>query len=135
MLERYRRIVPFDEIPDDRGGILDRMHPFHTGPAHRRINRVPNDDEYRHAIAIRVVDRHRRVLQSNRAMGKHTERFTFDFRIAVRHSDRGLLVTASDELGLLVASIVDDGFVQRAKAGPRVGADVLDVERAKYIYH
>src|SRR5262249_57613366 len=106
-----------------------------TGRADSCSNGVSDNDEYGHTSAIRVVDRHRCMLQTASTVSKHTKRLSFDFRVPVSHSNRGFLMTASDELRLLVAAIVDDGLVQRAEAGPWVGADILNVERSEYIHH
>ena len=105
----------------------------HSTPGRRmrRVERVPDDDEHRHAVAVRVVDRHRRMLQADRAVRKHAERLAFDLGVAVRHRDRGFFVAAGDELRLLVAAVVDDRFLQPAEAGAGIRADVFKVQRSK----
>ena len=109
----------------------------HSTPGRRIVAsmRIADDDEYRNSIAICVVNTHRGVLQSDGPMRENRQRLAFDFRVAVRHGDCGLFVAASDEFGLLVATIVDDRFVQRAETGPRIGAHVFDVERPEDVDH
>ena len=75
------------------------------------------------------------MLQADRTVGEDTQRFAFDFRVPVRHRDRGFFVATRDELRLLIAAIVDDRLMERAKAGPGVGTDVFNIERSKNIDH
>ena len=111
------------------------MFPFDTGPALSCVEAVADDDDDGHAIAIRVVDAHCRMLQPDGSMRHHSDRLAFDLRIGMRHRHRRLFVAAGDELGFLIPTIINDGLVQRAEAGARVGADVIQVEGSQDIDH
>ena len=111
------------------------MRPFHAGHALGGVDDVPQNEVNRNAVAIRVVDRHRGVLHSDRPVGEHRQRFALYLRVAVRHAHGGLLVATSDELRTLVPAIIDDRFVNSAETRSRIGANVLESERLDYIHH
>src|ERR1051326_4349758 len=124
MNERSWLIVPFCEVPYHTRAILNAVVPL-CGPANRRIHVVAEHDVYRNAITPRVVDRHGSVLQSHRTMRQHGQRFTFHLEVPVRHGHGRLFVAISDELGVLIPTVVNDGFLHPAKTGSWIGADVL----------
>ena len=95
---------------------------------------LPTDDVDRHAVAPGVVDRHRRVLQTDGAMARHGHRLAFDLGVALRHGDGDVLVHAGDDFGL-VAGVIDDGFVQAAKARSAVDGEIFDAERLEHVDH
>ena len=111
------------------------MVPFSAGPPHDGVERVAQDDVDRHAVAPGVVDRHGGVLQSDRAVGKDAERLALDLGVSVRHSHRRLLVAVGDELGALVAAVIDHRFVEAAEARPRVGANVFEAQGLDNVHH
>ena len=80
MLQRQRRVVPFRVVADHRRGVLHAVDPFDARAPHRRIERVAEHHVDRHAIAPRVVDRHRRVLQADRAVRHHRRTVPCDRR-------------------------------------------------------
>ena len=88
-----RRVVPFDEIAHHA-----RRHPAPNAPIRtpRRalggVDGVADHHEDRHAVASGVVERHRGVLQADRAVRQRQHRLAFDLGIAVRHRDRHFLV-------------------------------------------
>jgi hypothetical protein len=53
----------------------------------------------------------------------------------VRHCDSDFFVQAGQELRLLVAPIIDDGFLQAAKRRAGQRGDVIDVESTQDIDH
>jgi hypothetical protein len=75
------------------------------------------------------------VLQADGAVRHHRHRLAGRLGIAVRHADRGFLVQAGEELGLGVAAVIDQRFVQAAEARPRVGRDVFEAERLDDVDH
>ena len=111
------------------------MDPFDARVPFHGVERVAEDDVDRNAIAPRVVDRHRRVLQSDGPMREHDERLAFDLRVAVRHRHGGFFVEARQELRLRVAAVIDDRLLQTAEARARVAADVRDAERLDDVDH
>ncbi len=136
MLQRSGLVVPFRVIADHRGGVLHAVRPLAvSGIARERVQIVGDDDIHRHAIAKRVVDGHRSMLQANRAVRKNAQRLALDLGIAMSHGHRRLFVTAGDELGILVAGVVDHRFVQPSETRTRHRANVLEVERLEDVHH
>src|ERR1700722_1921869 len=68
-------------------------------------------------------------------MRQHQQRLAFDLEVPVRHGHGGLLMAAGDELGALVAAIVEQRFMERAEAGTGVCTDVLKAERLDDVDH
>ncbi|GCC49418.1 hypothetical protein chiPu_0033577, partial [Chiloscyllium punctatum] len=99
---------------------------FHDVAAHH------NDGD---AITPGVVHRHRRVLQPDHAMADHGERLAFHLGVALAHMHRDLFMRAGDDLGLLVAAMIDDRLVQAAEARRAVHREILDVERLEHVDH
>ena len=133
--ERHRRVVPLGVIADHRRGVLHRVRPLHVAAPPRGVEDVADHHVDGHAIGKGVVDRHRRMLQADGAMGHDHHRLALDLGVAVCHRHRRLLVAARQELGLGVAAVVDDGLVQTAERGARVGGHILQVERLEDIDH
>ena len=133
--QRHRRVVPLRVVADHCGRILHAVHPLHSRRPQRRVERVAEHQVDRHAIAPRVVEGHRRVLQSDRPVRHHRERLPLDLEVAVRHGHRRLFVHAGDQFRLLVAAVVDHRLVEAAEAGAWVGADVLEAERLDRVHH
>jgi hypothetical protein len=75
------------------------------------------------------------MLQSDRAMREHSQRFALDLGITVGHPDRRFFVTTSDELRRFVAAVVDYRFLQAAETRSGIGANVLDTKRFDDIDH
>ncbi len=132
--ERPRRVVPLRVVANHRRDVLRAVVPLGAATG-RGIAVVAQDDVHGHAIAPRVVDRHRRVLQTHGAVRHHGQRLALNLEIAVAHGHRRLFVAAGDELGLLIAAVVDDRFVETAKARAGIGADVLEPERLDDVHH
>ena len=82
----------------------------HSTPGRRMrgIERVAGEDVHRNAVAVGVVDRHRRVLQTDRAVDHDGHRLAFGLEVAMGHRDRRLLVAAGEELRRPIAAVVDD---------------------------
>ena len=135
VLERRRLVVPFHEFAHQRGGVLRAVDPFHARPARVGVDAVAAEDHHRHAVAPRVVDGHRSVLQADRAVHHHAHRFARGLGIAVRHGGGRLFVQAGDDLGILVAGVVDDGLLQAAEAGCRIDRDVLQSDGFQHVRH
>ena len=132
VLERGRRVVPFDVVAHHRGRILHRMRPDRGAATLGCIERIAGHDVDRHAIAPGIVDRHRGVLQADGPVREDQHRLAFDLGIAVRHGDRRFLVRAGVPFQI---RIVDQRFVQPAEAGTRVGGDLGDAETLDDIDH
>ena len=132
--QRPRRVVPLGVVADHRRGVLHAVVPLGAAPD-RRVGVVAEDHVHRHAIAPRVVDRHRRMLQADRPVRHHRKRFALRLEVGVRHRHRRLFVAAGEELGTPVAAVVDERFVQPAEARARVRADVVEPERLEHVDH
>ncbi len=135
VLQRAGLVVPLHEIAHERRGILHRVIPLRAGSALGGVDAGARDDEDRNAIAPRVVQTHRGMLQAHGAMRHDHHRLAGGLRVAVRDRHRRLLVQARQELGLAIAAVVDDGFVQAAKARAGIGRDVLEIERLDDVDH
>jgi hypothetical protein len=96
---------------------------------------VAGEDVDRHAIAVGVVDRHRRVLDADGAVAEHGHRLAFDLEVAVRHRHRRLFVQAGEELRHRVVAVVDDRLVDAAEARAGIRRHVLEVQRAQHVDH
>jgi hypothetical protein len=64
-----------------------------------------------------------------------SERLAFDLGVSVGHGHGGFFMTAGDKLGILVATVVDHGFMKASEGGARISADVLDPEGLDDIDH
>src|SRR6516225_4251199 len=135
MRQRERQIVPLQIVANHCCSILDAVYPFGGVNALGGIKDISGEDVYRHAVTVGVVDSHGSMLNSNSAVREYGERLVFNLRVSVCHGDRGFFVTASDELGILVAAVVDHGFMEAAEGGARISAGVLDPERLNDIDH
>ena len=134
MAERPGSVVPLRVVAHHGGGVLHAVVPLGS-TAGRSVAVIAEDDVDGHAIAPRVVDRHRRVLQADRAVRHDGQRLAFDLEVAVGHRHRRLFVAARDELGLLVTAVVDDRFVEAAEARTWIRADVVEPERLDDVDH
>ena len=90
-LERDGAVVPFHEVANHRGGVLRAVRPVHLAEALGGVAEIAENDVHRHAVAKGVVDRHRGVLQADRAVHANEQRLAFDLRVAVAHGDRQIL--------------------------------------------
>ena len=136
VLQRNRQIVPFRVVADHRRGILDAVGPFPiSGVPHRGVQHVADDDVNRHAVTIGVVDRHGGVLQSDRAVGEYAQRLALNLGVAVAHGDRRLFMATGDELGILVASVVDHRFMESSETRTCNRANVFEAERLDDVDH
>jgi hypothetical protein len=77
------------------------------------------------------------MLNSDRSMQHREHRLAFGFAIAVSHGHRGLLMQRGYPLRSLVGNctIVDEGFLQAFKAGPRICGGILDSKIADHLNH
>jgi hypothetical protein len=87
------------------------MHPIRAQHALVSLHDVAADHENWHAVAPGVVDRHRRVLQADRAVTGHRNRRACDLGVALTDMHSDVLVHASDNFRLIVA-VIEDGFVR-----------------------
>ena len=135
VLQRHRRVVPLGEVAHQRVDVLRRMEGRHARRPMRGVEVVAAHDDDRHAVAPGVVDRHRGVLQADRAVAERQQRLAGDLEVAVRHADRGFLMRAGEELRHLVAAVVDQRLVDAAEARSAVRRQIFDVERLDDIDH
>src|SRR5262249_4486169 len=68
----------------------------------------------RNAITPSVVNRHGRMLETNRAMDQRHDRLARRLEVAVTHGDAGFLVRAGEEFRHRVLAVIDQGFVNPA---------------------
>jgi hypothetical protein len=116
MLQRRRLIVPFDEIAHQRRRVDRRVRPFDAGHALLGIDNVADHQINRDPIAERVVQAHGCMLQPYRAMGQHRHRRAVHFGVALGHRDRNLFVRAGNQLWFGVLAVIDERFLNAAKA-------------------
>src|SRR5262250_694790 len=135
MRQRKRQIVPLQIVANHCCSVLDAVYPFGGVNALGGIEDVSGDDVDRHAVTVGVVDGHGSMLNSNSAVSEDGERLAFNLRVSVGHGDGGFFMTASDELGILVATIVDHGFMKASEGRARISAHVLDAERLDDVDH
>ncbi len=135
MRKRRRGVVPLHEVAHERYHVLRGMVPFRAGTPLDRVGAVSREDHERHAIDPGVVDGHRAMLQAYGAVHERGHGLAGRLRVAVRHRDRRLFVHAGEELGLLVAAIVDERLLQAAEARAGVRRHVFEVERLDDVDH
>ena len=133
--QRDRLIVPLDVVAHHGRRVLHAVRPLDARPPQRRVERVAGQDVDRHAVAVGVVDRHRRVLHADRAVTQRRHRLALGLEVAVGHRHRRLFVQAGDELGRCVAAVVDDRLVDAAEARAGIGGDELEVQRLDHVDH
>ncbi len=107
MLQRYRLVVPFGEVAHQRVDVLRRMKCRHARRPLGRVKIGAAHHDHGDAVAPGIVDRHRRMLEADRTMAEHQQRFAGNFEITVRHRHRGFLVRAREKFRFLVATVVD----------------------------
>ena len=81
---------------------------------------IAADDDNRNAVAPRVVNRHRRMLETDRTVRQRHQRLAGDLEIAMRHGNADFLVIDGKEFGLLVVTIIDQRLVKAAETRSRV---------------
>ncbi len=133
--ERSGQVVPLDEVADHGGGVLNAVRPFHGGDALGGVDDIADDHVDGSAVAPGVINGHGGMLEPDGAVREYGDGLAFDLRVPVSHGHGGLFMAAGDEFGILVAAIVDDGFVQAAEARSGIGADVLDAQRLDDVDH
>jgi hypothetical protein len=101
----------------------------------RGIAGVADDGEHGNAVAPRLEQPHRRVQQPDRAVHQRHQRFAGGLRIAVCHGGSGLFVEDGEDLGLAIAAVVDDRFVQAFERRARIDGDVVEVECLQNVDH
>ena len=122
-LDRARLVVPLDEVPDGVALHQRRMGPVDMRPPPSFVHRTGGpDDEDRHAVDIRIVDRHGGVQQPDQVVQDHGHRLAGGLGIAVGDLHRDLFVLAQHHRRL-VAAVVDERIVQAAKARARIERD------------
>ena len=110
------------------------MRPFGAQAALVGFDDVADHHVDRYPVAPGVVDRHRGVLQADRAMAGHGHRPALDFCVALRHGYRDLLVRAGEDLRP-IAGVVDDRFVQPAEARSAIHGQKVDRQRIEHFRH
>ncbi len=124
-----RLVVPLDEVAHQIALHQSRVHPVDPGPAVRRIHRSgAAENDHRQAVRPGVVDRHRRMLQTDDVMHRRGHRFALGARIAVRQRDGDLFVVAKNNLRSMIAAVIDQRVVQTAKGRAGIDRDVFDLE-------
>ena len=121
-------VVPLHEVAD-RVALHERaVDPVDVRPALAPIERAGRaEDEHRHAIDMRVVNRHRRVQETDDVVDDRGHRLAGHLRVAMGDRDSDLLVGAGHDLGA-VAAVVDDGIVKAAIGRARIQRRVFDAE-------
>ena len=99
------------------------------------VEGVAGEDEHRHAVAERVVDRHRGMLQTDRAVHAGEQRLVLDLGVAVRDRDRGFLVRGGELFRRDVVAVVDDGFVQALEARGAGRGEIFEAQALEHIEH
>ena len=122
-------MIPLDEVAD-HGGHVDRVvrgHDAAVVEAHGDVDR--------HPVGVGVVDRHRGVLQADRAVEQRHHGLALDLGVAVRHGHGRFLVQTREEFGHPVAAVVDDRLLKSFETQAGVGGAVLEIERAEHVHH
>ncbi len=88
MSQRERLVIPLDVVADHGRRVLYAVGPLHAGPTLGRVQVVARQNVDRRAVAVRVVNRHRRVLNPHRAVAQHRHGLALGLEIGVRHGDR-----------------------------------------------
>src|SRR5713101_5041495 len=110
------------------------MNPIDPRPPPRRIHRAVGAEHHdRSAIAPRVVNRHRRMHQTNVAVHRCRHRVSRDLCIAVRDRDRMLLVEHHQHLRRSIAEIVDEAVVQMPVTRTGIERDEFDSEPPQHL--
>ena len=122
--DRGRLIVPFHVVAH-RVALHQRgVGPVDVRPPLALVHRAGGaDDEDRHAVQIRVVDRHAGVQQADEIVQDHHHRLAGRLGVAVRDLHRDLFVVAQHHRRL-VAAIVHQRIVQAAEARAGIQRDV-----------
>ena len=134
-LQRCRLRVVLDEAAHDRGDVGCGVVPLDAGAARRAVGDVADEDQHRHAVGVGVVDAHRGVLQADGVVHDDRHRFAGHLRVAVSHRGGDLFVHAREQLGLAVAAVVDDRFVNAAERGARHARDVVEADVFEHVDH
>ena len=119
----------------DRGRILHAVIPLDTGTARVGIEEITGEHHDRNPITPGVVNRHRRMLKPDGAVRNDAHRLARRLGVTMRHRHRRFLVGAGKKLGFLVATVINDGFLQAAKARSRIGRDVFHAGRLDDVDH
>ena len=131
---RGRLVVPFGVAAHQPALVGGGMDPVDPRPALAGVDRPGGaEDDDRHAVAPGVEDRHRAVHQPDIGMDCRPHRAAGDLGIAVRDSDRRLLVQAQQHLRCGVAEIVHERVVQAAIARAGIERDVGDAGGAQRV--
>ena len=107
------------------------------GPGHalHGISVIPDEQNDRHAVTKSAVNRHRGVLQADRAVCVNRHGFAFNLEVTVCHCNGSLFMKAGQKLRVAVHSIINGGFMQTAVTGARIGGDIFEPEGFDHIEH
>ncbi len=109
------------------------MNPVDTWTTLRLVHRTGRaDDQHRHSVYVCVVDRHIGVQQPNEVVQDCHHRLTRRPGIAVRNLYSRFLVL-TEQHRRSVATVVHDGVVETAIAGPGVDCRVRKIVRVQQI--
>jgi hypothetical protein len=86
------------------------------------------DDQHRHPVDPRIVDRHHGVHEPDVRVQHDTERLAGDLGVAMRNGDCLRFVQCEQQPRRGIAEIVDDAVVQATKARARVDREERDVQ-------
>ena len=105
------------------------MHPVDPGAAVSRIHwpGAAQDDD-RQPVSPGVINRHRRMLQTDDIMHRGGHRPACGARVAVSQRHGDLFMIAENDLRRMIAAIVDQRIVQAAEGRSRIDRDILDLE-------
>ena len=135
VIQRQRCVVPLDVIANDAHAILCGVRPLHTGPTLGGLQMISGEDHHGRPVTPGVVNRHGSVLQSDRPVREHGQRFAGYFEVAMSDGSRLLLVRTGQQLRRLVAAVVDDRLMDASEARAGIGRDVGQIQTLDDIDH
>ncbi len=102
-----------------------------------KIRVVAGDHQHRHSVIVSLINRHRRVLNSNGAVQQRQHRLAFGLGITVSHGHRRFFMESGDELRHLIGriTVIDEGFLQAFETRSRIGGHVFDSEPLHRLDH
>ena len=128
--QRNRKIVPLGVVAEHSRGVLDAVGPFDGRHPLGGVNNISADHDHGNVVAVRVINRHRSMLQTDDVMHDRRHDLARRLGIAVRDGDGNLFVAAENHLriGFPSALIIDQRIVNAAEARPWIQRDILNAE-------
>ena len=88
----------------------------------------PTEHDDRYPVTPGVKDGHGGMLQADDIVNDGHHGFPLGLGVTMGHGHRNFLVVAKDDLGFIIATVVDNGVVNPTKARPRNKGGILDIE-------